>query len=470
MLKVYNTLSARKEEFRPAGSPVQMYVCGMTPKFHPHIGHARLFVAMDVVRRYLEYLGYVVRHVQNFTDIDDKIIARAQEEGVTPAEVADKYTRSYFEVMDALNVRRAHVYPSVTAYIPQIIQFIQGLQDKGMAYVVNGDVYFPVALFPDYGKLSKRTEEGGLVGARKELEPGKRDPRDFALWKRAKAGETSWPSPWGDGRPGWHIECSTMSRATLGDQLDIHGGGQDLIFPHHENEIAQSEALTGDVPFVRYWLHAGLVTTAGEKMSHSLYNFTTVQDILQVYEPAALRLYLLGTHYRSPIAYAEENIAAAARGLVRLRTALEGIPELEMGANVLRDGFDPSIVGAPWREFVQRFVEAMDDDFNTAAALGHLFDLAKELNRRRDAGSPQEELMVGRRTLLGLADVLGIELMPARRERREEIAPFVELLLSTRQRLREAKQYTLADSIRDGLRQLGIAVEDRPEGPVWRRI
>jgi len=460
-LRIYSTLSGTKEEFIPIGDPVRMYVCGMTPKFHPHVGHARVFVAADIMRRYLEYRGYRVRHVQNFTDIDDKIIARAQLEGVDPRTVAENYSRSYFESMDALNVKRAHIYPTVTQYMPQIIAFVQTLLDRGYAYVSDGDVWYSVERFPEYGKLSGRTGEGQLAGVRKELEEGKRDPRDFALWKAAKPGEPAWDSPWGPGRPGWHIECSTMVRETLGDQIDIHSGGQDLIFPHHENEIAQSEAATGRHPFARYWPHVGLVTTDGEKMSHSLNNFFTVAQVLERYEPVALRLFLLTTHYRAPLAFGEEPLAAAARSLSRLRAALEGADRAELES------------ATPWAhplaaEFRARFEAAMDDDFNSAGALGHLFDLAREINRLRAAGDEATARPV-QAALHQLAAVLGLDLLAARPVApRVEVEPFVELLLQVRQELRQAKQFALSDRIREGLRTLGIVVEDRPGGVTWK--
>ena len=462
-LRIYNTLTGRDEEFVPLeDGRVKMYICGMTPKYHPHVGHARIFLAVDALRRYLEYRGYQVRHVQNFTDIDDKIIARAAQEGLTPQEVADKYSRSFFDVLDALNILRAHVYPTVTASMPGIIAFVQGLVEKGAAYVVDGDVYFSVATFAEYGKLSGRTEGEGLVGVRKELEPGKRDPRDFALWKAAKPGEPAWPSPWGPGRPGWHIECSTMVRETLGDQIDIHGGGQDLIFPHHENEIAQSEALTGRKPFARYWFHVGLVTIDGEKMSHSLYNFRTIHDILQVYDPMALRLYLLSTHYRSPIAFSEESLSAAARSLQRLR----GVVDEEV-LHVSSDGRGAA-EGEVARTARERFERAMDDDLNTAGALGHLFDLVREINRLREVPEAAEERRAAQRTLVELAGVLGLRLEPQRVTHDRTVEPFIDLLLTTRQRLRQAKQWELADQIRDGLRRLGVVVEDHPQGTRWR--
>lgn len=459
MIRIYNTLTGQKESFEPLGDPVRLYVCGMTPKFHPHVGHARLFVSMDAMRRYLAYRGFRVKHVQNFTDIDDKIIARGQLEGVTAEEVADRYSRSYFEAMDALGVQRADVYPTVTQFMPQIIDFVQSLIDKSYAYEVEGDVYYTVSKFPVYGKLSKRTEQGGQVGARKELEPGKRDPRDFALWKRAKQGEPAWDSPWGQGRPGWHIECSTMVRETLGDQIDIHGGAQDLIFPHHENEIAQSEAFTDKAPFVRFWPHVGLVTTDGEKMSHSLNNFMTVQDVFRASSALALRLYLLQTHYRSPISFSMVDLLAKARGLRRLRSVLDGYSA------------DGGVATDSVRSFVARFEEAMDDDFNTAGAVGQLFDLAREINRRRAEGAPREEVLAGQSTLVELAGVLGLDLLAVEDEHaQQDVAPYVELLIDVRKRLREAKQWQLADQIRDGLARLGIALEDRAEGTNWKRV
>ncbi len=459
-IRLTNTLTGREEPFQPRHDPVRLYVCGMTPKFHPHVGHARLFVAIDVIRRYLEYRGYRLKHVQNFTDVDDKIIARANQEGMDPREVARRYSESYFIAMDALNVRRADLYPTVTDFMPQIIRAVQELIDSGHAYVVDGDVYYDVSTKPDYGKLSGRTtEEGQLVGARKELEPGKRDPRDFALWKAAKPGEPAWESPWGPGRPGWHIECSTMSRETLGDQLDMHAGGWDLVFPHHENEIAQSEALTGKEPFAFVWTHIGLVTVGGEKMAHSLGNFTTVAEVLKQHEPMALRLYLITTHYRSPLAFNEESLIAAGRGLARLRAALEGsVP-------------DPAAVEPAWAQQARaRFEEAMDDDFNTSGALGHLFDLAREINRRRDSGEDMGQVRGAQQTLRSLAEILGLRLEPAAESgATRDIAPFVELVLDARQTLRSAKLYREADRLRAELRALGIVVEDTPTGSTWRR-
>jgi cysteinyl-tRNA synthetase len=455
-LRIFSTLSGRVEDFQPLGSPVKIYVCGMTPKFHPHVGHGRTYVAADLVRRTLQYRGYRVRYVQNFTDIDDKTIARGEEEGVSAAEVARKYSESYFESMDRLGVLRADEYPTVTGYMDRIIEFIEGLVAKGFGYAVNGDVWFDVAKFEDYGKLSHRTEEGGLAGARKELEPGKRDPRDFALWKAAKPGEPSWESPWGAGRPGWHIECSTMVRETLGDQIDIHMGGQDLLFPHHENELAQSECFTGLEPFAKYWLHTGLVTSpSGEKMAHSLWNFVTLQDMLDRFEPAGVRLYLLQTHYRSPVAFSEEAIAGATRSLATLRAAF-GDP-----AAVLNE---PEGWNDRAADLKARFDAQLDDDFNSAGAVGVLFDAAHEVNRA--SGASQEELRSLFRLMIG---VLGLPLADRPDRGSGDIGPFVELLIGLRASLRAEKQWALADQVRDGLKGLGIALEDSPQGTTWRR-
>jgi len=458
--RITSTLSGLKEDFEVSGRPVRMYVCGMTPKYHPHVGHARFSIAADIIRRYLEYRGYEIVHVQNFTDIDDKIIARAEIDGITPAEAAQRYTDSYLDVMAQLNVLPAHQYPTVTGSMNAIVDYVNGLIKRGYAYESDGDVYFEVDKFEGYGQLSRRTEEGQLTGVRVDLETGKKDPRDFALWKRAKPGEPAWSSPWGDGRPGWHIECSAMVRETLGDQIDIHGGGRDLIFPHHENELAQSEAYTDVHPYVRYWAHSGLVTTGTEKMAHSLENFTTINDVLEIYEPMAVRLFLIQTHYRSALLYARDGLDNAVKALDRLRGALEG--------------FDPAAdeAGAPgWaREARAEFERAMDDDFNTPGALAALFDLVREINRRRASGAPAGEIADGQAILRSLAAVLGLQLeAPARAADGEDAGPFIDLLLSVRQQLREAKQWALADEVRNRLRDLGVAVEDRPDGAVWRR-
>ena len=467
-LRITNTMTGQEEEFTPRGEVVKIYSCGMTPKFHPHVGHARLFVSMDVIRRYLLYRGYKLHYVQNFTDVDDKIIARGQKEGVDPRDVAKKYTDSYFEVMDALNVMRADEYPKATQVIPQIVRFVEKLMEERYAYDVEGNVYYQVSKFPNYGRLSKRSEdEGVMAGARVEVEPGKRDPRDFALWKRAKEGEPFWESPWGPGRPGWHIECSTMIQETLGEQIDIHAGGRDLIFPHHENEIAQSEAYCGCSPFARYWAHVGLLSIGGEKMSHSLNNFLTVQELLQRYEAAALRLYLISIPYRAPMAYSEEGVEAAVKALARLRAALEP----PAGPSAQRSARPEELAATEkLAETAQAaFEAAMDSDFNSAQALGALFDLARDTNRLRiQEGFPAAALQMAQKKMVDLAEVLGLKLEAVQRADARDADPYVNLLVEIRSKLRSARQWALADEVRDELRTLGVTIEDRPEGSIWK--
>jgi len=450
-MKVFSTLSGRKEEFRPKGEMVNIYVCGVTVYDDCHIGHAMSYVIFDVIRRYLEFKGYKVKHVQNFTDIDDKIINRAQQLGVSSAELAEKYIQEYFNDMDALNIKRAHVYPKATEEIPKIIEVIQGLIDKGYAYESDGSVYFRVKKFAGYGKLSHQDLDEML--SRSSAEEGKKEyPLDFAVWKAAKPGEPYWPSPWGDGRPGWHIECSAMSLKYLGNSLDIHGGGQDLIFPHHENEITQSEAFTGVVPFARYWLHNGLLQLGENKMSKSLGNLITVKQALERYSSDAIRLFILGSHYRSPLTYSEETLKAAESGMERLRQAT-------------KDGGTAGKTVLDSEPFRRRFIESMDDDFNTAQAIAVLFELAREVNRAREESYDVSE---AQSTLAELAGVLGFTL--------EEMAkppldaePFIEVLIEIRNELRQAKQWQLADIIRSRLAELGIALEDTPKGTVWKR-
>ena len=450
-MKVYNTMSRRLEEFTPAGDEVKMYVCGITPYDHSHVGHAMSYIVFDVLRRYLEFRGYRVRHVQNYTDIDDRIIMRAKARGISFEELAAEYIREYEEEMRQLNITPAHHYPRATQEIPTIIEMVETLIAKGHAYVTqSGDVYFAVRSKPDYGKLSGRTVDAMMAGARVEPGEQKRDPADFALWKAAKPGEPAWPSPWGPGRPGWHIECSAMSYRLLGATIDIHGGGQDLIFPHHENEIAQSEAFTGVKPFVRYWMHNGWLTLGEEKMSKSLGNIVTVREALDRYGADGLRAFVLTSHYRAPLTYSEEGLEAGKRAAERLRLA----------ASVPGGARAPAVDPAPYR---QRFTEAMDDDLNTAGALAALFDLAREINRARDEGRATDEAQAALRQL---ADVLGLTL----RERGTDQAsgPFIDLLVELRNELRAQKAFALADRIRSRLGELGIVLEDGPEGTRWR--
>ncbi len=463
-VRIYSTLSGREDDLVPLDPDgvLRMYVCGMTPKFHPHVGHARLFVAMDVMRRYLRFRGYNVKYVQNFTDVDDKIIERAAREGRGSEATAQDYINSYFEVMDRLNVQRADEYPTVTGYMERIIEFVAGLVETGHAYVSDlGDVWFEVASFPGYGKLSRRDLNSQLVAARKELEPGKRDPRDFALWKRAREGEPSWPSPWGRGRPGWHIECSAMVRETLGDQIDIHGGGADLIFPHHENEIAQSESLTHKSPFARVWAHAGLVTTTqGEKMAHSAENFITLADVLERYDPVSVRYFLVATHYRSSLLlHVEERHPLRIRGIEDARSA---------AARLRRAlGDEPLDLAGPMdQSAIDAFTAAMDADFNTPDALAVIFDLAHDINSHRTAGV---DLEVGRRTMVKLLDVLGIDLRSLASDQ-PEVDPGVLRLVTERTEARARRDWARADQIRAELGTLGYTVEDTPSGPVLRSM
>ncbi len=451
-LRLRNTMSGQVEEFQPSGDVVKIYVCGVTPYDVSHVGHAMSYVVFDVLRRYLEYRGYQVRHVQNFTDIDDRIIARAERRGIPIDELTGDLIERYHEEMRALNVLPAHVYPRATAEIPKMIEMIQGLIEKGYAYVSDGDVYYRVQRKADYGKLSHRTLDSMIAGARVEIDELKEHPMDFALWKAAKPGEPSWESPWGPGRPGWHIECSAMSLRYLGEQIDIHGGGEDLIFPHHENEIAQTEAYTDNPPFVRYWMHNAWVKAGEEKMSKSLGNFVPITDALERWSADAVRVWILTSHYRTPVTYTEEALLAAKRASERLRLAA-------------RAG-DGSAAGEPVdaEPFRRQFIEAMDEDLNAPRALAVLFDLAHEINRGRDEG---RAVATAQAALLELADVLGLTLTEPEADLGG--APFIELLIAIRSELRQAKQFELADRVRTGLAELGIALEDTSQGTEWRR-
>ena len=454
-MKLYNTLAGEVEEFVPSdGQSVKMYICGVTPYSSTHVGHALSYVAFDVLRRYLEHLGYKVRHVQNFTDVDDKIILKAQEEGITPQELVDRFVEDFFRGMDALNVQRADVYPLATQEMTPIIDTIQNLVDKGYAYPGGGDVFFRVTKSKDYGKLSHRTLEGMQAGARIEVDPHKEHPMDFVLWKGAKSGEPSWESPWGPGRPGWHIECTSMAMTYLGESLDIHGGGQDLIFPHHENEIAQSEASTDAMPFSRYWVHNGLLQLGEDKMSKSLGNLVSLDAALANYSADSLRLYFLSSHYRSPLSYSEEGCAAMERSSDRLRHALAR----DGGGN--GESMDTG-------DYQERFLSAMDEDLNTPRALAVLFDLARDMNRAGDEG---QDITPAQDCLRRLGGILGLTFQETTSGGNDELAakPFIELLLATRDELRKAKQYEMADHIRDGLDQQGVVLEDTAQGTQWQ--
>ncbi|MBA7634712.1 Cysteine--tRNA ligase [subsurface metagenome] len=483
-MKVFNTLSGKKEEFLPQGDEVKMYVCGVTPYSDCHIGHGMSYVIFDVIQRYLRFRGYKVKYVQNITDIDDKLIDRANQLGTTVSELAEKYASSYFEDMDALNVGRADIYPRATEEIPKIIEVIQGLVDKGYAYPAQGSVYFRVRNVADYGKLAHRNLESMMAGARIEVGEEKEHPMDFVLWKASKPGEPSWTSPWGQGRPGWHIECSAMSLKYLGDTLDIHGGGQDLVFPHHENEIAQSESFTGVKPFVKYWLHNGLLQLGEDKMSKSLGNLITIKEALERYSADAIRIFILSSYYRGPLTYYEAALEAAQRGAERLWQAND------------REGRGAQL---DWTDHIrrqrQRFIEAMDDDFNTAQAVAVLFDVARDINRFADEGS---SVIPAQQLLSELAGVLGLTLKPPEKPLLDaeplqqllisinnrlleanlrgiaidglpaDVESLMELITTSRSGLRDAKQFQLADEIRTKLDELNIALEDTPKGTVWK--
>ncbi len=464
-LQVYNTLTRQKAPFEPREPHlVRMYVCGPTVYDKAHLGHAMSVLVYDVIRRYLEYRGYTVRHVMNYTDVDDKIIRRAQELGQDPMDLAEHYIEEFERHMRELGLLQPHVKPRVSQEIPWIVRLVQGLVEKGYAYVLdNGDVYFHVPRKPDYGKLSGRRLEDLQEGFRIEPDPRKKHPADFALWKAAKPGEPAWDSPWGPGRPGWHIECSAMSLHHLGDQIDIHGGGQDLIFPHHENEIAQSEAYTGKQPFVRYWLHNGLLMVGDTKMAKSEGNFVTIDDFLREHEPDVLRMMVLQSHYRRPLNFSDATVHQARASLERLRGGMR--PAFPQAPGV--DAPQAHALRQEAQQARAAFQEAMDDDFNTPNALSALFTLVRHINQARDAGATDEQLRPAQQVLLELGSVLGLTLVP-QEPTQGDITPFVELLLEVRQELRRQKLWPLADRIRDGLARLGIQVEDTPHGTVWR--
>ena len=488
-MNIYDTLSGTKREFTPANDPIRMYVCGVTPYDSCHIGHAMSYVFFDVIRRYLEYRGYKVHHAQNFTDIDDRLIDRSEREGVSTDDLAKGLIKEYFTDMDALNIQRAHVYPHATQEIPRIVEMIQGLVDQGYAYAVDANVYFRVQNFHRYGQLSGRTAGGTVSGARVEIDLKKEDPADFALWKSAKPNEPYWDSPWGAGRPGWHIECSAMALGYLGPSVDIHGGGQDLIFPHHENEIAQSEAYLQKEPFVRFWLHNGLLTLGEDKMSKSLGNLITIKKSLESYTPDGLRLFFLTSHYRSPLLYNNKKLAAGERAIERLRAAAYSNGAITVSEEKA-EGFQ------------ERFIQAMDDDFNTPKALAILFELARTINRKRSQGHNPGGLQIVLRelglvlgftfakpttssaqlpnstTLLSLMNEIRDNLEHATRaddtaallletNENQPNSSLIESLVQARNHLRTIREFALADQIRSRLSELGIVLEDTSDGTLW---
>ncbi len=467
---IYNTLVKKKMPFVPLEEgKVKMYVCGPTTYNYIHLGNARPIVVFDTVRRYFTYLGYDVTFVSNFTDVDDKIIKRANEEGQDPVKLAAYYIDAYFEDTKALNVMPADVHPKVSEHIPQIIDFVQGLIDKGYAYALdNGDVYYSVRKFADYGQLSGRDINDLLSGARVEVDEKKKDPLDFALWKSAKPGEPYWESPWGKGRPGWHIECSAMSAQYLGDTFDIHGGGQDLIFPHHENEIAQSCALH-DAPMARYWMHNGFITINQEKMSKSKGNFFMLRDILERFDPQVVRFYLLSVQYRSPLDFDDEKIEVAGRGLERLKNASEAVAKAMKLAGAHEDD-DAAELRAKAEKAEADFRAAMNDDFNTALAIAALFELAKDINiyLKKDQFDAKT-LEMAQKVLTDLANVLGIELEASTGADDDLADKLMDLIIAIRKDARANKDFQTADRIRDGLAEIGVILEDSKAGTTWKR-
>jgi cysteinyl-tRNA synthetase len=484
MLRFYNTLTGKDELFTPfVPGKVRMYVCGVTPYDRCHIGHARAMVTFDVVYRYLKFLGYDVTFIRNFTDVDDKIINRANERGITSQELSELYIREFNEDMVVLRCVPPTLQPRATQHISEMIAIIQELEAKGLAYAADGDVYFAVDKFPTYGKLSHRRLDDMMAGARIEVDERKHHPMDFALWKSSKPGEPTWESPWGPGRPGWHIECSAMSSKYLGQPFDIHGGGADLIFPHHENEIAQSEGAKG-VEFARYWLHNGMVNVEHEKMSKSLGNFLTIKDALTKTTPEVLRFVLLSTHYRMPLDFAMQKVEEAEKGLTRIYETLARVDAALGGSslpNELRTPPAPSVGGnseLPVRDSALRthFVEAMDDDCNTARALGVVFETVRELNRSLDAGQTTD-LAATRAELAAIAAVLGIldevpaQFLEAQKQRglaqTELTSERIEQLIAERAAARKAKDFKRGDEIRNQLAEQGVILKDSPTGTTW---
>jgi len=453
-MKLYNTLTHTTEPFSFNGDTVNIYVCGITPYAPSHVGHALRAVVFDVLRRYIEFKGHIVKHVENFTDIDDKMIQSANAQGISTDELAERHIHLYLEEMSAINVLRAHVYPRATQEIPQIVKMISVLIDKGFAYDVNGNVYFRVSRGKNYGSLSRRTLESMDTSARLEADENKENVLDFALWKSRKPGEPSWNSPWGSGRPGWHIECSAMSMRYLGETMDIHGGGVELVFPHHENEIAQTESFSDGAPMARFWVHNGLLRLGNEKMSKSLGNLVTMSDALKQFSSDALRLFFLSSHYRSPLTYSDKAVAAQERAVERLRNAIEPIEVSEECESLNTE--NQKI----------RFVEAMDDDMNTARASAVLFDLAHEINRGKKNGT---DVRNAQAMLIELSAVLGLTLQKSDDTDGSKMAPLIEMLIAARSELRTAKKYDAADSIRKGLSDLGFNLEDTVTGTVWKR-
>lgn len=454
-----------------------MYVCGPTVYDLSHLGHARTYIAFDTIRRYLEFLGYSVIYIVNITDVDDKIIRKARERGVSPFEIAEEYTKEYFKDIKALKVKEADVNPRVTEHIEDIIEVVQGLINKGYAYIADGDVYFDVLKFSDYGKLSHQSLKELKAGARVDISEKKKHSADFALWKKSKEGEPSWNSPWGPGRPGWHIECSVMSMRYLGEQLDIHGGGQDLIFPHHENEIAQSEAYTGKKPFAKYWMHTGLVMVRGERMGKSLGNFVTIKELLEKFDPEAMRFFVLSTHYRSPVDFTWERIEQASNSLERLYNTIENIEvalrESDTSYAYRLEGLDLELYQNLIRS-EKKFFDAMNDDFNTPVAISALFETSSNVNNYLKNSNKPNTVLLSRafNFFLNTGEIFGLfTKFKVKREEKEEydlLEKLVTLVVDIRNEARRRKDWETADKIREKLKKLGIFLEDTKDKTIWK--
>ncbi|WP_027626547.1 cysteine--tRNA ligase [Clostridium lundense] len=465
-MKVFNTLTRKKEEFisiKP--KEVNMYVCGPTVYNYFHIGNGRTFIVFDTVRRYLEYRGYKVNFIQNFTDIDDKMIKKANEEGITVKELGDRFIDEYYKDADALNIERATVNPRATEFIDEIVQFVKDLIDKGYAYEVDGDVYFETKKFDEYGKLSGQNLEDLQAGARINVDERKKDPMDFAIWKKQKPGEPAWESPWGMGRPGWHIECSCMAYKLLGETIDIHAGGYDLIFPHHENEIAQSECRTGKT-FAKYWMHSAFLNVNNEKMSKSLNNFFTARDILAKYAPDVVRLFMLSGHYRTQLNFSEDLLESTKAGLERIYNAIGNLENLldEIKEENLKENEKDYVKHID--EYRDKYIEKMDDDFNTADAIAVIFDMVRDINTNITIDSSKELVKYSLDLIRELGNPLGI----LQNSVKENLDEEMEKIIEQRQQARKEKNWALADKIRDDLKDRGIVLEDTPQGVRWKKI
>ncbi|KEI03391.1 cysteine--tRNA ligase [Clostridium botulinum] len=464
-MKLFNTMTRQKEEFKPIkDGEVNMYVCGPTVYNYFHIGNGRTFLVFDTIRRYFEYKGYKVNFIQNFTDIDDKMIKKANEENITVKELGDRFIEEYYKDSDGLNIKRATVNPRATEFMDEIVAFVKDLIDKGYAYKVDGDVYFSTKKFTEYGKLSGQNLEDLQAGARITVDERKQDPMDFAIWKNEKPGEPSWESPWGKGRPGWHIECSCMAHKLLGDTIDIHAGGADLVFPHHENEIAQSEARNGKA-FANYWMHSAYLNINNKKMSKSLNNFFTTREILERYDAEVIRLFMLSAHYRTPLNFSDELLESAKASNERLYNSIGNLERLLDEVKIEKMTEDEKEYTKVLNSYKEKYIEKMDDDFNTADAIAVIFDLIKEINTHVNADSSKELVNYSLEIIRELGMPLGI----LQKSTMLDLNAEIEGLIEQRQQARKDRNWALADKIRDDLKARGIVLEDTPQGVRWKK-